>query len=556
MLINLHVKNLALIDEADICFDDGLNIFTGETGAGKSILLGSVNLALGAKASRDMIGKHGDYASVELLFQVDDECVRRLQQKDISVEDHQVLISRKFTENRNIMKINGENVTLAMVRQITPLLIDIHGQHEHQSLLYPANHLAILDRFGKKEMEKIKEELSGKYEQYRRFCSELKEFTMDGEERRRTMDFLEFEINEIEAAQLLRGEDEELEQRYRRAKNSRRIATELAEARECLESDSHESVSELVSRAYRALSGAVQLDEGLEAMVGQLADIEGLVNDLNRDMTEYLSELEFDGGEYAVLEERLDLINNLKAKHGGSLESIETALEEKKQKLDFLKEYEANRQRIIKERDGMYEQLVALSGRLTAIRKKTAAVLQKQIRTALLELNFLSVEFEINFEPLEEPTANGMDHAEYLISLNPGEAPKPLAKVASGGELSRIMLAIKTVLADKDEIGTLIFDEIDAGISGRTAQMVADKLKEIGKSRQVLCITHLPQIAAMAEKHFCINKDVVDNLTVTSIKELDEEGSVMELARLLGGMNLTEAVVSNARELKALAAES
>lgn len=550
MLINLHVKNLALIDEADIYFDEGLNILTGETGAGKSILLGSINLAIGAKASRDMLGKHGDFASVELLFQVDDSTVAALAAKDIFVTDNQVLISRKFTENRNIMKINGENVTLATVRDITSLLIDIHGQHEHQSLLYPANHLAILDRFAKRELNEAMDEYTTLYKQYRQIEHELTQFNMDEEERKRNMDFLEYEINEIEAAALKPGEDEQLEAEYRRCKNARKIADALLEVNECIEDEEHDAVSALMGRAYRSLASVVQYDEALAPLAQQLSDIDSLISDFGRDMAGYLDELKFDEERFNELEERLDIINNLKAKHGGSIESIQAAYQAKKEKFDFLSEYEQNRNRAYAELDKAHEKLVKTAEKLTTIRKNAAKKLESQIKQELSELNFLSVDFRISFKNTDKPSANGMDYVEYLISVNPGEEPKPLAKVASGGELSRIMLAIKTVLADMDEIDTLIFDEIDTGISGRTAQMVANKLDRIASCRQVICITHLPQIAAMAKKHFGIVKNIRDNKTVTSITELDHEGSVMELARMLGGDSITQTAVSNARELK------
>lgn len=550
MLINLHVKNLALIDEADIYFDEGLNILTGETGAGKSILLGSINLALGAKASRDMLGKHGDFASVELLFQVDESTVAALAAKDIFVTDNQVLISRKFTENRNIMKINGENVTLATVRDITSLLIDIHGQHEHQSLLYPANHLAILDRFARRELGTVMDEYAAVYGEYRQIEHKLAGFNMDEEERKRNMDFLEYEINEIEAAALRPGEDEQLEAEYRRCKNSRKIADALLEVNECMEEGEHDSVSALIGRAYRSLASVIQYDESLTPLAEQLSDIDSLISDFGRDMSGYLDELKFDEERFNELEERLDIINNLKAKHGGSIESIQAAYQTKKEKFDFLSEYEQNRNRAYAELDKAYDKLTECAKKLSAIRKNAAKSLEMQIKQALLELNFLSVDFRINFKETEKPSANGTDYVEYLISVNPGEEPKPLAKVASGGELSRIMLAIKTVLADQDEIDTLIFDEIDTGISGRTAQMVANKLDKIASCRQVICITHLPQIAAMAKKHFGIVKNIRENRTVTSINELDNEASVMELARMLGGDKITQTAVLNARELK------
>lgn len=550
MLINLHVKNLALIDEADIYFDEGLNILTGETGAGKSILLGSINLALGAKASRDMLGKHGDYASVELLFQVDDSTVALLASKDIFVTDNQVLISRKFTENRNIMKINGENVTLATVRDITSLLIDIHGQHEHQSLLYPANHLMILDRFARRELEPVMEEYSSLYSDYRKLERRLTEFDMDEEERKRNMDFLEYEINEIEAAALKPDEDEQLEAEYRKCKNARKIADALGDVNECIEDDEHDAASSLIGRAYKSLAAVAQYDEALVPLASQLSDIDSLISDFGRDISAYMDELKFDEERFEELEERLDIINNLKAKHGGSLKSIQEAYAAKKEKYDFLSEYEQNKNRVNDELDKLHEKLIKSAGKLSEIRKTAAAELETQIRQALLELNFLSVDFKITFKSTDKPAANGMDYVEYLISVNPGEELKPLAKVASGGELSRIMLAIKTVLADQDEIDTLIFDEIDTGISGRTAQMVANKLDKIASSRQVICITHLPQIAAMAKKHFGIVKSIRDNKTVTSINELDYEGSVMELARMLGGDSITQTAVSNAKELK------
>ena len=317
-----------------------------------------------------------------------------------------------------------------------------------------------------------------------------------------------------------------------------------------MEEGEHDSVSALIGRAYRSLASVIQYDESLTPLAEQLSDIDSLISDFGRDISGYLDELKFDGERFNELEERLDIINNLKAKHGGSIESIQAAYQTKKEKFDFLSEYEQNRNRAYAELDKTYDKLTECAQKLSAIRKNAAKSLEMQIKQALLELNFLSVEFRINFKETEKPSANGIDYVEYLISVNPGEEPKPLAKVASGGELSRIMLAIKTVLADQDEIDTLIFDEIDTGISGRTAQMVANKLDKIASCRQVICITHLPQIAAMAKKHFGIVKNIRDNRTVTSINELDNEGSVMELARMLGGDKITQTAVLNARELK------
>lgn len=550
MLLNLHVKNLALIDEADIEFGEGLNILTGETGAGKSVLIGSVLLALGGKANKEMIGRYGEFALVEALFSVDDNLAKIISDEyDISCDDNEILVTRKISETKSIMKINGETVTAQTAREITAHLIDIHGQHEHQSLIYPANHLLILDKYCKGDAEEIRKNVYELYHEYKSAKAELETYNLNEDERLRNISFLEYEVNEIKNANILPDEDIELEARYKKINNAQRIMGHVNDAKNCIDGSMGEGALALVSSAYKALESASGLDD-ISNLISQISDIEGLISDFNRDLAEYINDLEFDDEEFASVTERLDLINNLKAKHGGSLEAINSQLAKKEDELSRLTDYEINKVACQKKVDDVFKKLLEACEKLSAVRRKASEGLTESITKALLELNFLSVDFRISIRSLETPTDNGNDFVEFLISVNPGETPLPLSKVASGGELSRIMLAIKTVLADKDEIDTLIFDEIDTGISGITAGKVAVKLSQIGKSRQVICITHLPQIAAMADKHFEISKSANEDGTLTQIKELDEDGSIMEIARILGGSDITEAVITSAKELR------
>ena len=548
MLFHLYVKNLALIDSAEVEFDEGLNILTGETGAGKSVIIGSVNVALGGKASRDLIRQGCDSAYVELVFSVEEEAKRRaLMERGITpTEDHLVIISKKITPARSISRINDETVTAARLREITGLLIDVHGQHEHQSLLYHARHLEILDEYGKARTAGLKLNISEKYREYMALKKRLETFQTDEEQRRREVDFLRFQIDEIENADLKPGEEEECETAYRKYANSRRIAEGLSEAYRAVSAED-------ISRALKAVETAAQYDEGLCGIRDTLADVDALLSDLSREISSYIDEMTFDEEEFRQVESRLDLIRSLESKYGRTIEEVNAGLEEKTARLEELENYDVLRARTEKELAAAEAELNTLCAQLTEVRRSVAEELTKKIEEGLRELNFLEVTFTMEFRPLTHYTAAGLDEAEFLISTNPGEPVRPLGQVASGGELSRIMLAIKTVLAETDDIPTLIFDEIDSGISGRTAQMVSEKLHVIAKRHQVICITHLPQIAAMADSHFEIKKSVEDGRTVTRIRALKEEEMTDELARLLGGAEITEAVRQNAREMKALA---
>ena len=548
MLLELHVKNLALTEKADVEFGEGLNILTGETGAGKSIIIGSVTMALGGKAPKGSIRPGADYAYIELVFSATGEEKRKaLRELEVEpTEDGLVIISRKLTPARSISRINDETVTMARLSQITGLLLDIHGQHEHQSLLYKSKHLEILDAYVKAATQPVKQTIADRYRIYRSLEEKLRGFDMDAESRIREADFLRFEIEEIEASALKEGEEEELTSIYRRYSHSRRIAECLGAAYEAVE-------GEWLARALKEVEQASEYDESLGGIRDQLYDADSILRDAGREMSTYLDSMEMDEETFRKTEERLDLIHNLQAKYGATVEAIRQKLEQKKKRLEELEDYDAHRKRMEQELEECRNGLEKLCTQLTGIRKKASRTLVKKIRQGLVDLNFLDVEFDMEFEKLDHFTPSGWDGAQFLISTNPGQPMRPLKDVASGGELSRIMLAIKTVLADSDDIPTLIFDEIDTGISGRTAQKVSEKLMLIAKSHQVICITHLPQIAAMADSHFEIAKSASQGRTITTIRLLDRKASVEELARLLGGAEITDTVRKNAAEMKELA---
>lgn len=547
MLLELHVKNLALIQQADVEFGEGLNILTGETGAGKSIIIGSVNLALGEKARSDIIRSGAEYAYVELVFAITPEKAAALKELDIIPDEDGILvISRKIMPARSVSKVNGETVTAARLKQITGLLIDIHGQHEHQSLFYPVRHLEILDTYAKSQTEQLKTQVARTYHTYQKLSTELQKASLDQESRKREIDFLQFEIDEIEQAALREGEEERLTEQYRRYSHGRKIMESLAAAYEALEGAE-------VGRALYQVNEVAEYDQRLQAIRDQLYDVEAIISDVTREITSYQDEVVFDEAELLQIEERLDLIHNLQAKYGSSVARIQTSLNEKKERLEQLEHFDEFRQQLEAELKNTMDYLDGLSTTLSLERQKAASQLTGLIRSGLTDLNFLDVSYDMEFKKLDHYTANGFDAAEFVISTNPGEPMRPLALVASGGELSRIMLAIKTVLADSDDIPTLIFDEIDTGISGRTAQKVSEKLSIISRNHQVICITHLPQIAAMADHHFEIAKAVSDGKTATNIQILNENQSITELARLLSGAEVTETVLKNAQEMKRLA---
>lgn len=556
MLANLHVKNIAIIDEADVDFGRHLNILTGETGAGKSILVGSIGIALGSRVSAEMIGKHGDYAMVEMVFYIEDEeTLDALRAMDIEPEEGQIVISRKITENRSINKINGESVAVSTIRKVSALCLDIHGQHEHQSLLHKEYHMDVVDRFAGVKAADLKQQISDAYGEYNKLVREMEQENSTAEERARELSFLQYEKQEIEDAKLTEGEEAALEEQVRRLSNASVIVETLGKVYDHT-GDGMNGSAAAISQAFRQMAAVSELDEKLEVMRNELMDIENLLSDFNRELSDYMADFNFDESELRQMEERLNLIRSCQSKYGKTYEDIMEYLQEITTKIDKFSDYEQYMEACGERKVKLEEKLDTLCGELTAVRKEAAAKLEKAITETLAELNFEKARFEVSVRPLETYSQKGKDDVEFLVSTNPGEDLYPLGKVASGGELSRIMLAVKTVFADVDRIGTLIFDEIDVGISGRTAQKVSEKMSILGKEHQVICITHLPQIAAMADTHFVIEKVTSGGETRTEIRALSDAESEQELARMLGGAEITEAVLANAREMKRFASES
>ena len=554
MLINLHVKNLALIKEADVDFSKGLIVLTGETGAGKSLLLGSVNIALGNKVSKDIIRTGAQFALVELTFQVDEVCASKLKQMDIFMEEGNIItVSRKISESRSVSKINGETVNVNVLKKAMGMLVDIHGQHEHQSLLYVSNHLNILDKYAKKEMADILKGLSAEYGNYTELKTRLASYNIDEAQRMREIEFSMYEVNEIENANLISGEDEELEEQYKKLSNSENIVETLSSVYGLIGYDSMQSAGELISKATQEISSISNFDEKINGFKETLFDIDSMCRDLSAEISDYTGELEYDPREVSRIGERLDTINHLKLKYGKTIDDILQYQDKKQSYLDELNNYSEKIDQIKGLISKSEEKLQTLSERASKVRKTAAKELENSITDALKDLNFLSVDFKINITKKDKITDKGFDNVEFMISTNPGEPARPLAKVASGGELSRIMLAIKSLLAEEDEIETLIFDEIDTGISGKTASMVAEKLAKISANHQVICISHLSQIAAMADSHYLIKKDMEDNSTATNIVKLTREESIKEIVRINGDGTMTDAAVAHAIEMKDMA---
>ncbi len=517
MLESLHVKNLALIDEAEVDFGRGLNILTGETGAGKSIIIGSINLALGAKADKEYIRTGAEYALVELVFSLNEAQQKVLSDMELPLEeDGTLILQRKVMPARSVCRINGESVSMSQLKLLSGYLLDMYGQHEHQSLLRVSRHRELLDGYAGSRMEEKKNRQRLLYREYRQLQEEFETNCLDESGRAREMDLLSFEVNEIQAASLIPGEDEQLENIFRKMSNARRIRESVYIAHALTGYEEEGCAGEALGRAIRELRGVSGYDGELEQLLSQLMDLDGLLGDFNRSAADYMESLEFDEEEFAKTQERLDILNHLKNKYGASIEEILSLLEEKQQRLLQLESYETYRNELEEKLRKEEEQMLFLCQEISALRTKAAAKLSKKLTSAMVDLNFIDVDFSIEVTPQEDKISeDGYDKIEFLISTNPGETKKPLQQVASGGELSRIMLAFKSVLADEDGTDTLIFDEIDTGISGKTAWKVAEKLGRLSGNHQIICITHLPQIAAMADSHYLIEKKVKKERTVT-----------------------------------------
>lgn len=558
MLDNLQIRNIALIDEAFIDFGKGLNILSGETGAGKSMIIDSVIFLLGGRATKDIIRVGADKATVTGIFNIQNtETVKSLEDVGVIVEpDGNLLLMRSInTEGKSVCRINGQAATVGMLKQAAEFLIDIHGQHEHQSLLNPSKHIIQLDKFCAAELEPQKELLSSAYKQYRSIVKSMSSLSGDERERRHKIDLLQFQVNEIEAAKLYPDEDVDLIEKRKILSSYERLSSYVDEILSLLyEDDDDDSALDKISKGITQLSHVCELDKAMEESLSRLESVSAELDDITRDIRLYFGNLESDPRELYRLEKRLDLIYSLKRKYGNSVSEILDYYKKTQEQLEFIKNSEQEIIRLQIEKDKYESQIVQLCDKITQIRQQNALIIQSKIGETLHELGMKDAKFKILISKKKDFTANGQDDVEFLISANVGEELKPMSKIASGGEMSRVMLALKTVLTDKNENSTFIFDEIDTGVSGRTAQMVAEKLALIATDNQILCITHLPQIAAMADNHFLIEKTSTLEKTITNVTNMDDTEIISELARLTGGAKITKSTLKSAAEMKDLAA--
>lgn len=545
MIESLIVKNFALIKEAHIDFKNNLNVITGETGSGKSILLGSINLVLGKKASKDYIKEDGSETSATISFYIDDEkIIKYLDSEDIILEDGRLIISRKITKDKSINKINDEPCTLSKIKNVTEKLIDIYGQHDGEDLRKGNKHIDFLDDFIGDSVYAKKKEIAELYNELNLAKEKLDTFNLDEKMRLREIDILKYEIDEYNDANIKDGEEEKLVDSFKLAKSAKNIVGSIAKAQSVMESLD-------ISAAIREIKDALKYDDSLEGLYQNFIDIESLVSDTIKELDKKNSSYDFDEEELSTMESRLDVIRSILAKYDNSLDKAKKEIEEKAKRLDELNDYDNEKKKAIDNYNDIKERLYKKCRELTDIRLKGKKSFEKELLIELKDLGFNDAEFNIDIKEKSEPTRSGIDEVTFMVSLNKGEKLKALSDVASGGELSRIMLSIKTILSENYGTYTLIFDEIDAGISGITASKVAKKLDKISKNHQVILITHLPQIAAMADNHFVIEKSVKGDKTITTIKELDENGMVEEIGRLIStDGELTKNVIANARELK------
>lgn len=546
MLESLAVKNFALIKDAHIDFKNNLNVLTGETGSGKSILIGSINLALGMRASKDVMRDENEETVVSIVFSIkDNNLIQTLKNEDIPIDDDgKVIIYRKITKDKNISKINDEPSTLNKIKEVTEKLIDIYGQHDGESLRKNAKHIQFLDEFiGEKASDK-KLDISRTYTKLKEAEEKMLTFNLDERMRLREIDILKYEIDEIEKAEIKKGEEEDLTDRFKIVSNSKNIIESLTEALNYLQESN-------ISKASKNVKDAVKYDDSLDELHKSLIDCDSIISDCIKELDKKIDNYDIDEKEFSQMENRLELIRSILAKYNNSFDEMTVEYEKKKQSLLELDNYDAEKKKAEENIKKIETKLLSECEELSIIRKEFAKTFAEKIIHELKDLGFLDVKFEIDIDRKNEIGRDGYDDVTFMISLNTGEKMRALNEVASGGELSRIMLSIKTVLSENYGTETLIFDEIDAGISGITASKVASKLNRIAKNHQVILITHLPQIAAMADNHFAISKGVDGNRTITTIEELDDDGMIREIGRLISSSGeLTDNVIANAKELK------
>ena len=547
MLHLLHIENIAVIEEADITFHNGFNALTGETGAGKSIVIDALGAVLGQRTSRDLIRTGASKSAVSAVF-TEVPQLKALEECGIEVEDGELLLQREiYADGKNVCRVGGRPVTVAQLRKIGSSLLNIHGQHDGQQLLDEEQHLFYLDSYGRVETDLLRYgEFFAAMEETRK---KIRALQMDEAEKERRMDSLQFQIKELEKANLQPGEEEALIQRRNLLRNSERFMDAIQGALWCLSGgdDGGGAVSQL-REAESSLAGARNLDDQFAVLHDRLDAVQSEAYDIAETLRDMQSAMEFSPRELDDLESRSDLLYRLKKKYGATVEDMLEYLENCREELDRISFASDTVVRLEKELEKQRASVMAEAGRLSEIRKSVAHELEQRIQDELRQLDMPKVRFSICFDE-KEPDVLGIDAVRFLMSANVGEELRPINKVASGGELARIMLALKNVLAENESIGTLVFDEVDTGVSGRAAQKVAEKLAQVSRRKQVLCVTHLPQLAAMADVHFSVEKGERDGRTYTSVDELDRSRRRQELARLTGGARITEAMLAGAEEL-------
>ena len=555
MLSLLHIENIALIQSADIRFEPGYNVLTGETGAGKSIVIDSIGAVLGERTSRELIRTGAKSALVTAVFtQVPP--LPWLEENGIALHDGEVLLQREIQgDGRNVCRIDGRLVTVAQLRELGRQLLNIHGQHDGQQLLDPASHLGYLDRCG--GHTELLEHYRTAYQAWNGLRKQIAALEMDEAERSRRVDTLNFQIRELERAQLRAGEDEELDQRRTLLRSAGKLMDALQAAEYALCGDEEGGgVCSLLADAEGELDSVSQFSTPLEELSRQVSELRSAADDAADTLRDLTREMEFSPGELDEVESRLDVLYRLKKKYGATVEEMLQYLDRCRRELDEIQYADDTIARLTKELDKARREADRAAQALSQQRRKAAEKLEKRVQEELRQLDMPKVRFQVEFAPIDNQWGldeTGMDQVQFLMSANVGEALKPIQKVASGGELARIMLALKNVLAQDDEIGTLVFDEVDTGVSGRAAQKVAEKMAQVARHKQVLCVTHLPQLAAMADTHFSVSKGEREGRTYTNLERLDRKQRREELARLIGGAAVTPALLESAEELLAQA---
>ncbi|MCH5184494.1 MAG: DNA repair protein RecN [Oscillospiraceae bacterium] len=548
MLTNLCIENIAVIEKTEIEFADGMCVLTGETGAGKSMIIDSVNIISGARTNKSLVRYGTDKASVTAVFDVG-EGFPYFEELGIDAEDGQIIIRRDITaDGKSVCRINSAITPLSTLRAVAQRLVNIHGQPDNQNLLNPAKHIEFLDKFAGNGS--LLEEYGVCYGELADIKRKIKELDTDEKERAEKIDFLTFQVGEIENAKLKKGEDELLEEQRAVISNAEKISLAVNTAYGNLyDSSEIRPAYDGISIAVSALEDITEYDTKIQAIYDKLSGIMYDLEDCTRELNDYARGVEYDENMLDEIEGRLDLINRLKMKYGGTTEAVLEFCENAKKALENITHGDELKAELKAEYEKKLAELSGIAAKLTASRKKAGEVLRKEIERSMHELDMKGAGFCVDIKNSGDFSPTGRDEVEFLISANAGEPLKPLVKTASGGELSRVMLSIKSILADVDDVDTLIFDEIDTGVSGSAAQKIASKLSHIAHHRQVICITHLASVAAMADAHYLIQKKVKDGKTSTSLKRLDHDNRVCELARIIDGSDITEAAVRHAAEM-------